>query len=88
MARIPSVRRRAPGGSAMNTLLADRAEIERGVSLLFNPADVVEVRIPKTPVGVIAGYFHDHSKMASAIAQADAKYQAGGIFTPCRRHES
>ncbi len=64
----------------MNTLLADRAEIERGISLLFHSGDVVEVRIPKTRAGVVAGYFDDHSKMATAIAEADAKYHAAGIY--------
>src|SRR5437660_6932581 len=58
----------------------DRAEIERAIYLLFEPGDVVEVRIPKTRAGVIAGYFDDLSKMADAIYQADAKYRAGGVY--------
>lgn len=59
---------------------ADRAEIERAISLLFEPGDVVEVRIPKTRASVVAGYFDDLSAMASAIYEADAKYKAGGIY--------
>jgi len=59
---------------------ADRAEIARAVSLLFEPHDVVEVRIPKTRTSVVAGYFDDLSGMVSAIYEADAKYKAGGIY--------
>ncbi|MGD1093427.1 MAG: hypothetical protein ABSB35_15745 [Bryobacteraceae bacterium] len=59
---------------------ADHAEIRRGISLLFDPGDVVEVRIPKTRAGVVAGYFDDHATMAAAIESADARYQASGIY--------
>ena len=59
---------------------ADRAEIERATALLFDLGDVVEVRIPKTRVGVVAGYFDNFSTMAGAIWQADAKYRAGGVY--------
>jgi hypothetical protein len=64
----------------MNTPLADRAEIERAISILFEPDDVVEVRIPKTRAGVVSGYFDDHSMMAEALRQADAKYRAAGVY--------
>lgn len=63
-----------------DTPKADRGEIERAISLLFEPGEIVEVRIPKTRFGVVAGYFEDHSAMADAIYQADAKYRAGGIY--------
>ena len=59
---------------------ADRVEIDRGISLLFEPGNVVEVRIPKTRAGVVAGYFDNFSTMAVAILLADAKYRAGGIY--------
>jgi hypothetical protein len=59
---------------------ANPAEIERAISLLFEPGDVLEVRIPKTRAGVVAGYFDDLPAMAGAILRADAKYQAGGIY--------
>src|SRR5258707_11473825 len=59
---------------------ADRAEIERAISLLFEPGDVLEVRIPKTRAGVVAGYFDDLSAMVNAIFRADARYQAGGVY--------
>ena len=67
---------------------ADGTEIERGISLLFDPGDVVEVRIPKTRVGVVAGYIDDHKKLAMAIQDADAKYRASGIYYVLNRGRS
>lgn len=58
----------------------DHAEIRRGIALLFEPCDVVEVRIPKTRAGVVAGYFGDHRAMALAIQGADSAYCAAGIY--------
>jgi hypothetical protein len=58
----------------------DRSEIERAISTLFKSGDVIEVRIPKTRAGVVAGYFDDLSKMTDAICQADLKYRAAGIY--------
>ncbi len=59
---------------------AEAAEIERAIALLFEPGDVMEVRVPKTRAGVVAGYFDDLPTMAAAICQADAKYKAGGVY--------
>lgn len=59
---------------------ADRGEIKRAISLLFEPGDVVEVRIPKTRFGVVAGYFNDLSRLAEAIFEADTKYKAVGVY--------
>jgi hypothetical protein len=56
------------------------ATIERAIALLFRPGDVVEVRIPKTRVGTVSGYFDDHVKLAAAIEEADRKYAATGIY--------
>jgi hypothetical protein len=64
----------------MSTPKADLAEIKRGISLLFTTGDVVEVRIPKTRFGVVSGYFDDHKAMATAIVEADARYQAAGVY--------
>jgi hypothetical protein len=58
----------------------DGAEIKRAIALLFKSGDVVEVRIPKTRAGVVAGYFDDPSKMTEDICQADLKYRAVGIY--------
>lgn len=66
--------------NAMTSAKADAGEIERGIDLLFNPDDIVEVRIPKTRAGVVAGYFDDHSALAIAIQSADAKYCASGVY--------
>lgn len=59
---------------------ADPAEIGRGISHLFRASDVVEIRIPKTRVGVVAGYFDDHDKLITAISSADTKYRAAGVY--------
>ena len=59
---------------------ADAAEIERAIALLFEPGDVMEVRVPKTRAGVVSGYFDDLPTMAAAICQANAKYMAGGVY--------
>jgi hypothetical protein len=73
-ATLPDQRRQ------MDNPEADRAEIARGISLLFEPGDVVEVRIPTTRAGVVAGYFDDHTILATAIHDADTKYRAGGVY--------
>jgi hypothetical protein len=73
-ATLPDQRRQ------MDNPKADRAEIARGISLLFEPGDVVEVRIPKTRAGVVAGYFDDHTMLATAMHDADTKYRAGGVY--------
>src|SRR5690349_2621793 len=64
----------------MNIPRADITEIKRGISLLFTPRDVVEVRIPKTRAGVVSGYFDDHDALAKAIFQADVNYRAAGVY--------
>jgi hypothetical protein len=64
----------------MSEQKADLAEIKRGISLLFTPGDVVEVRIPKTRFGVVSGYFDDYQALATAILAADARYQAAGVY--------
>src|SRR5580698_1140233 len=56
------------------------AEIKRGLSLLFQPGDVVETRILKTKVGTVSGYFDDFDAMAQAIFEADRQYLPQGIF--------
>lgn len=73
-ATMPNPRR------GIQELKADHAEIARAIGLLFKPGNVVEVRIPKTRVGVVAGYFDDHTIMATAIHDADTKYRASGVY--------
>jgi len=46
---------------------------ERG--LLFDPGDVIDVRMPGTRAGVVGGYFGDDGAMAAATETADAKYR-------------
>jgi hypothetical protein len=64
----------------MSNLLADPAEVKRGIALLHRPGDVVEVRILNTRRGVVSGYFDDHAAMAEAICEADAWYKPNAIY--------
>lgn len=64
----------------MSNPKADLAEIKRGISLLFTPGEVVEVRIPKTRFGVVSGYFDDHEALVTAILAADGRYRAAGVY--------
>ncbi|NLG84179.1 MAG: hypothetical protein GX493_06150 [Firmicutes bacterium] len=48
-----------------------RHEIARAVRLLFDPGQVVELRIPKTPKKTVSGYFDDHEKLVKAAVAAD-----------------
>jgi hypothetical protein len=69
-----------PSEHAVDNPKPDLAEIQQAISLLFEPGDVVEVRIPKTRFGVVSGYFDDFSAMADRICQADQRYRAGGVY--------
>lgn len=42
-------------------------EIVRGIKALFPAGSLVELRIPKSSVGTIVGYFYDKDKLADAI---------------------
>ncbi|MEO8132036.1 MAG: hypothetical protein ABJF23_26655 [Bryobacteraceae bacterium] len=64
----------------MTPTRADYGEIQRGIDLLFDAADVIEVRIPKTRAGVVAGYFNDHAALATAVQSADVNYRAAGVY--------
>lgn len=59
---------------------ADLAEIKLGISLLFATDAVVEVRIPKTRAGVVAGYFDDYSVLAKSVCASDMSYRAAGVY--------
>lgn len=45
-------------------------EVRRAITTLFNPCDIVEVRVPKSNPGdkTLAGWFDDHDKLAEAVA--------------------
>ena len=46
------------------------AEITRTLATLYQPGDVVEMRIPKTKRdGTVSGYFDDHQALAKALAE-------------------
>jgi hypothetical protein len=64
---------------------ADRNEIVRAIRILFEPDQVVEVRVPGK-FGAVSGYFDDHEKLAKAIKRlSDENDQAGVYITlnPC-----
>lgn len=48
---------------------ADRAEIARALALLYEPGDVVELRVPKTRHGTLSGYFDDFDALADHAAR-------------------
>jgi len=56
-------------------------EVQRGISVLFEPGDVVEVRVPKTRFGTISGYFNDHVAMANAIVELSKGGHNGVYYT-------
>ncbi len=68
------------------TPLEDPLElIQQGINAMFDPNDVVEVRVPKAGRNrTISGYYDDHEKMAHDLASLDGRY-AGIYFTlnPC-----
>jgi hypothetical protein len=50
--------------------------IKATLDLLFPNGEVFEVRIPKTKMGTISGYFNDTSIAASLIAKENGKHQS------------
>lgn len=50
--------------------------VKAALDLFHEPGEVFEVRIPKTKVGTIAGYFNDTSIAASLVARENGKHQA------------
>jgi len=66
---------------ATNEAGADRNEIVRAIRILFEPDQVVEVRVPGK-FGAVSGYFADNEKLAKAIKRlSDESVQAGVYFT-------
>lgn len=59
---------------------ANTLEIRRAISALFVPGDAIELRIPKTRLGVVAGYFDDRDELIAAISSADMRYRAPGVY--------
>lgn len=50
------------------------SELRRAIDLLFEPGDVIEVRIPKAgKEGTISGYFNDPDLMARSVLSMDGK---------------
>jgi hypothetical protein len=57
-------------------------EIQRAMSALFRPGDVVEVRVPKTGRSrTISGYFEDREELARAVERMEDCGYAGVYWT-------
>lgn len=50
--------------------------IKASLDQLFAPGDIFEVRVPKTRMGTISGYFDDTAIAAALIAKENGKHQA------------
>ena len=59
---------------------ADIQEIRKGIEILFEPGQVVEVRVPRDKFGVIAGYFDDHDSLAETIKELSDERAYEGIY--------
>jgi hypothetical protein len=63
-------------------------EIERAAAILFEPGQVVEIRVPGK-YGSISGYFDDHEKLANAVKRLSDSDEHDGVYytlNPC--HEA
>jgi hypothetical protein len=70
-----------------NQGVTDRNQIDGAIRILFEPDQVVEVRVPGK-FGALSGYFADHEKLAKAIKRlSDESVQAGVYITlnPCHK---
>jgi hypothetical protein len=64
---------------------ANLHEIERAAAILFEPGQVVEIRVPGK-YGAISGYFDDHQKLAKAVKQLSDSGEHSSIYftlNPC-----
>ena len=63
-------------------------EVLRAAGLLFQPGEVIEVRVPKAGrLKTISGYFDNWQKLAAAVDQLESAKHPGIYWTlnPCRR---
>jgi hypothetical protein len=58
---------------------ADLQEIKNGIAILFDPGQVVELRVP-AKYGSKSGYFDDHEKLAIAVKRLSDSAQHEGIY--------
>jgi hypothetical protein len=64
---------------------ADRNEIVRAIRILFEPNQVVEVRVP-SKFGAVSGYFDDRKKLTKAIKRLSDKGDQAAVYitlNPC-----
>jgi hypothetical protein len=56
---------------------ADRRNIQDAIKILFQPGQVVELRVPKAgKLGTISGYFNDHAKLATELGNLSGDVEA------------
>jgi hypothetical protein len=72
---------RSPQLCAVESNEANSYEIRHGLSVLFEPGDVIEVRMPKCgKFGTVSGYFDDFEELARTLEHAYANYRPAGIY--------
>jgi hypothetical protein len=58
----------APTAADKSQRKADRENIAEAIRILFEPGQVVELRVPKAgKLGTISGYFDDHTKLEARL---------------------
>lgn len=68
--------------SAQNQREPDRQNIESAIGILFEPQQVVEVRVPKAgKYGTVSGYFNDHKKLAQKLEELSGNVGAAVYYT-------
>ncbi len=60
----------------MKGLMTQTEEIRKGVEELFPEGSLIELRIPKSPMGTVIGFFRDREKLVAAIEEYSGKVQA------------
>jgi hypothetical protein len=74
---------------------ANLQQIEFGTAILFEPGQVIEVRVPREKFGAITGYFDNYKKLATAVKQLSDEGEYAAVYytlNPCHiallaRHE-
>lgn len=62
----------------MKTTLELKPQIRQALDILFEPGDVVEIRIPKLKNGTLSSYFSDLNSLAAAAVRYDGR--APGVY--------
>lgn len=75
------VQQKDPAARRRRKTHAELAPIDEAIKSLFEPGQLVELRIPKAGKrGVVSGYFKDYEKLATQIAKHSGKAGIEGIY--------